>query len=507
MSLHEKNRILLINPKYRYRYNWDLKEVREVMGRKSVAHPLSLPLLAAITPDEYEVEIIDENTSKIPRTTNASLVGITGYINSINRAYEIADYYRKQGKTVVMGGPHVSFNTSDALEHADAILVNEAEQTWHQLLADYRAGQLQKEYRSDTYADFEDSALPRWDLVKTNNYLSFSVQVSRGCPFSCEFCVVRDMFGGKHRYRNLDNVMAEIENLPPDAVISFADDNLTANRKYLHQLLERLKPLNRNWSCQASIDCAYDPQLLIAMADAGCNSLLIGFETLDAETLKQVNKHQNKVERYAEAIRNVHAAGMHIIASFVVGFDNDTPKTLDTIFDFTQQNQLSYVMINALCAFPGSRFDTRLTKEGKVFKHRSEFVNGIFPTIRYQHFTQQGIFDGLLATLEKIYAYPNLEEKARELFSSNPFQDTGAQVSAGVKWRTSWFFAKRYIFTFDTAARRFFRSMLHLIRVQGVPAGVIIQYMLFVESFRGYLKDSRKLRPRVMEILKERDRA
>jgi radical SAM superfamily enzyme YgiQ (UPF0313 family) len=254
------------------------------------------------------------------------IVGLTSLVSNVKRAFELADAFREVGCTIVMGGPQTSVDPLSSLEHADAIVIGEAEGVWGKLLDDWLAGRLERTYRSKEPCDFSSSPRPRWDLVDEGRILTYGVQAPRRCRFHCDFCLVRTLFGAKQRYRGVDDVLREIRDLPP-GVVAFADDNLTADRSFARELMRGMEPLGRQWSCQASVDLASDEELVRAMARAGCNSVLIGFETLDEHNLKQMHKSQNRIDRYRSAIELFHSAGIHVIASFVVGFDADGPET------------------------------------------------------------------------------------------------------------------------------------------------------------------------------------
>ncbi len=376
-------RILLVNPRRRLRFNWDLLEVSQAMGKKAASLPLALPLLAALTPKRFEVAILDEQIEALRLEPLPVLVGITAMISNIRRAHEIAAAFRDRGVPVVLGGPQVSFRPEESQPHADAIVVGEAEQVWEQLLQDLESGQLRQRYQAADFCAFRRSPPPRWDLVRTRSYLSFAVQVSRGCPHRCEFCLVRKLFGRRQRYRELDDVLAELRALP-GRQLSFADDNLATDRQYLRRLCEGMEPLGLSWSCQAGVELARDPELLRAMARAGCTSVLVGFESLDPASLRQAGKDQNKAERYAQTVRAFHDCGMHVVASFVVGFDADTPRTFERIHRFSEENDLCFVMVNALAAYPGTDLHRRLQQEGRLAQVDTDLVNGMVPMARYR---------------------------------------------------------------------------------------------------------------------------
>ena len=476
------------------------------MGKKTVGHPLALPLLAALTPDRFEVRIIDEELEELPKGPLPDLVGITALISNIRRAYELADRFRSLHVPVVMGGPQVTFNIEEALAHADAVVEGEAEAVWEPLLGDFEQGEMRSIYRADELCAFKQSPVPRWDLLDTSKMLTFGVQISRGCPHRCDFCLVRKLFGKSQRYRDIDNVIEEIDALPADAQISFADDNLTADKRYARALMARLAPLKRSWSCQASLEVTEDTELLDLMAGAGCNSILIGFETLDPKSLKAARKPQNRVEKYQVGIENVHRAGMHVLGSFVVGFENDTEETFSRILAFTKQANLSFVMLNALSVYPGTDLHQRMKAAGRVTRINTDLCNGLVPTMRYAHLTQEAVFRGILTTLEEIFSFENLSVRGPAVLSNGAFLDrVTPKISAKVKLRSVLHLLFRYALSFNRHKRRLLFQLISMVRAGRLGMGAMMQYLMFVTSIRGYLRFNERRAPHILAELREND--
>ena len=223
-----------------------------------------------------------------------------------------------------------------------------------------RKGNLKSRYTADPKTDYHRPKPPRWDLIDMDKIFQVAVQITRGCPFNCDFCLVSNIFGRQMRFRDIGNVIEEIKNLPSKYVF-FVDDNLTINKRYAHELIHQLKPLGISWACMASIDVADDEVLLKEMAESGCFNILIGFESLNPESLDEMHKEHNRGgEKFVEAIQKIHRAGIHINASFIVGFDNDTLAEFDRIFDFTMQTSMPNVNLHLLAAPPGSELNARL---------------------------------------------------------------------------------------------------------------------------------------------------
>jgi radical SAM superfamily enzyme YgiQ (UPF0313 family) len=234
MKKEKKYKLLLICPKQKYPHFGSQISLAKLLGKKVNNTSRALPILAGLTPEHYEIRIIDEEIEEVPKNYQADIVGITSITASVHRGKMWAEHFRKQGAKVIMGGLHASFNEKDCLTYADSLVKGEAENNWPAVLEDFEKGTLQKIYECKTPADFILKAKPRWDLIDTTKIISLSVQTSRGCPFRCEFCMVTKMFGRKIRHRDVDDVIEEIKSLPFRRIL-FVDDNLTINRKYARE--------------------------------------------------------------------------------------------------------------------------------------------------------------------------------------------------------------------------------------------------------------------------------
>ena len=331
-----KYTLYLISPKQRYINYPAHNELARIFGKKRLMVPLALPTVASLTPGHYDIRIIDEEIEPLPEKM-PDLVGITTLAATANRACELGKMYRSKGVRVIFGGPYASFATDECRNYCDSIVVGEAEGKWEECLADFENGRMRSLYTSDYITPYKTQKPPRWDLVNMDKVFQVGLQASRGCPFNCDFCIVSKMFGRKMRYREIGNVVEEIKAAPSNYFF-FVDDNLTINKRFAKELMRALIPLKISWGCMASIDVATDDELLGLMAEAGCFNILIGFESLNPESLDETGKHHNKAATiYEPAIKKIHSFGIQINASFVVGFDNDTLSEFDNIFDFTMR--------------------------------------------------------------------------------------------------------------------------------------------------------------------------
>ncbi|MGE5424191.1 MAG: B12-binding domain-containing radical SAM protein, partial [Syntrophothermus sp.] len=434
------------------------------------------------------------------------IVGITTIAATINRAYDLGDKYRSLGIKVVFGGPYASFTTDESLKHTDSVVVGEAEGLWEQCLADFESGKMQPVYRADVGVPYKQQKPPRWDLVNVDKIFQVAVQVSRGCPFNCEFCLVSQIFGRKMRYRDISNVVEEIKALPSKYVF-FVDDNLTINKKYAKELMKAIKPLGISWGCMCSIDVANDDELLELMADAGCFNILIGFESLNPASLDETHKQHNKSATiYEPAIKKIHAAGMHINASFVVGFDNDTVAEFDNIFDFTLKNNLPNVNLHLLAAPAGTELQVKYCQEGRLFDCNPEMGVGHLPTLHYMNMSQIELFEKYMETINRLYSFDTIRKKAESLFPGGAFYRKGGDISNLLKARLSFITLKEFLFTKNSDRRKLFWFIMKLIRNKAIAIDKGLGFMLSMLSYNRHLELHRKNMKEYRDLILSQDK-
>jgi radical SAM superfamily enzyme YgiQ (UPF0313 family) len=334
---------------------------------------LSLATVAALTPPEVEVSFRDDLINPIDLNgdlKSADLVGISSPTKTVLRAYQIARAYREQGVPVVMGGMHATAMPHEALEHCDAVVVGEAEESWPRLIEDFRTGNLERVYRQEGFTPPALIPPARRDIFNPKHYFPLGpLQATRGCPHLCDFCSVRRFFGGTYRYRPLDDVMAEIRSLR-QKVIMFADDNIVGHPRYSQQLLEALIPLRKWWIGQASLAGLGDEEKVKLMAKSGCKGLLIGFESISEENIRASRKHQNRPADYLSIIRTLHRHGIAIWASFMFGLDHDDKGIFERTVRFAIEAKLFSVNFPILMPYPGTALYERLVEEGRLTDER-----------------------------------------------------------------------------------------------------------------------------------------
>jgi radical SAM superfamily enzyme YgiQ (UPF0313 family) len=328
--------------------------------------PLAMGILAARA-HGHDITFYDEKAEAVPVSGTPDLVAMSVETYTARRAYALADGYRARGVPVVMGGYHPTFLPDEALQHADAVVMGDAEGAWERLLADFESGVLQQKYAGSNDEPLTDYRIDR-SIYRGKNYAPVElVQWGRGCRFSCDFCSIHSFYGTSIRTRPLDGLLAEIETLPAGRLLFFVDDNLFGRRSELLALLAAMTPMKRRWSCQISIDVARDETLLDRLAAAGCSFVLIGFESLNEESLKQMHKGWNNVSgSYQRVARALHARNIGIYGTFVFGYDADTKDSMERTVDFALESRLEIANFNPLTPTPGSALYDRLAGERRL---------------------------------------------------------------------------------------------------------------------------------------------
>jgi radical SAM superfamily enzyme YgiQ (UPF0313 family) len=356
--------LLLINPVNPYRIGLSVNP-------SSRFQPLGLGIVAALTPDDWEIEIIDENFEPF-EYREADLVGLTAFTAAINQAYEIATLYRDGGIPTVLGGIHASMLPEEAQQYVDTVVIGEAESVWPKVIADFEAGKMQKIYQGE-WLDLKGMPKPRRELFHPG-YMLGSIQTSRGCPMDCEFCSVSAFNGRRYRQRPVEEVLDELETIPQKMVF-FVDDNLIGYGKQDEEraitlfkgMIER--GISKDWWCQASMNVADNEEVLEYAARSGCGMVFLGVEAENIDALQEVNKKLNLrmgVENYEEVFRRINRHGIAVLGSFVYGMDSDTPEALRHRTDYIINSGVDAMQITCLTPLPGTRLFIKLRDEERL---------------------------------------------------------------------------------------------------------------------------------------------
>lgn len=388
---------------------------------------LNLPLLAALTPAEHEVTIVDEAFAPDDIREDVDLVGITVMTDLVPRAYSIADSYRRRGVNVVMGGIHPTVLCREALMHADAVVVGEAETMWPKLVSDFASGRLERVYCATRPSDLRNLPKPRWDLYPTAVFkgrtpISSAVMTSRGCPYDCEFCSIHQVFGHRYRTRPISEVLAEVESID-SSFLFFVDDSLGMNRPAAKRLFDEMIPLRKVWAGQGTVSLAEDPELLRAMRRSGCLGLLIGFESVQQEAREGMRKTKNLRFDFLEAMRRFHGEGLMILGAFIFGFDHESRDVFDETLEFIMRCRMDCVSLRILTPFPGTRLYARLLNEGRLFSP-DWWLHGYPPdTLLYQPrgMTPEELLDGFARLNKQTYSFRAI---GKRFFGMRPWKRT-----------------------------------------------------------------------------------
>ncbi|MCO6455177.1 MAG: B12-binding domain-containing radical SAM protein [Pirellulaceae bacterium] len=345
--------------------------------------PLCFAILQSLTPSGVRTVLHDERLARVPVEEPTDLVAMTVETYTARRAYQLAGEYRRRGVPVVLGGYHPTFLPEEALRYADAVVCGDAEGLWPRVVDDARRGQLQPLYRQDGFPRL-DGPPPDRTIFRGKRYAPLSlVQYGRGCRFNCNFCSIRAFYGSSLRQRPVSDVVAEIRQLRRKLVF-LVDDNIFVDKPRAAELFEALIPLNIHWTCQVSIDIAQDRELVRLMQRSGCMGATIGFESLNADNLRQMRKAWNvKHGGYEDSLRVFQEAGIMIYGTFVFGYDQDGPEAFDEALRFAIRNRFYLANFNPLTPTPGADLYAQLEQEGRLIHDRW----WLDPAFRYGHAT------------------------------------------------------------------------------------------------------------------------
>ena len=344
------------------------------MGRKAgegylktwLMEPLTIAVLSALIPKKYDREFFDDRIEHINYATDSDLVLITTETYTVKRAYAIAAKFRSLGKKVILGGYHTTLIPEEAEQYADTIMVGNAERIIEQVLLDAENGTLQKRYNGCAQIGYK---LPDRSIYadKMKKYLPVSlVETGRGCYHNCEFCSIAGYYHSHYIHRDVADIIAEIRTCP-HKIFFFVDDSIFSDREFAKELFIELKKLNIIWTTQITLDIAKDEEMLRLMKESGCGMVLIGFESINADNLKQMNKlWSQRLGERDELIEKVHGAGISIYASFVFGFDSDTEETFKSTLAFCQKHQFFVTAFNHLLIFPSTKTFESFQADGRL---------------------------------------------------------------------------------------------------------------------------------------------
>lgn len=326
---------------------------------------LTMPLLAALTPEDVQIHHTDEVVGPVNFSRAVDLVGITTTTCSAPHAYEMADEFRARGVTVVLGGPHPTLLPDEAAQHADSILTGEAEGVWPALIRDFQAGRLKRLYRAPAPPPLAGLPWARREHIEGRAYGRGVLIATRSCPHACGYCMLPHFYHHRYRCRPTQEVIEEAASIREKALI-FWDDNIIGNLEYARELFRRLIPLRKRWTSQATFNVVDHADLVRLAAASGCEALFIGLESISPASLRETGKAFNKPRRYLDGIKKLHDAGIAVQTGLVFGFDHDDVTVFERTLAFLEEAGVDVASVGSLTPFPGTPIFHRLEMEGRI---------------------------------------------------------------------------------------------------------------------------------------------
>jgi radical SAM superfamily enzyme YgiQ (UPF0313 family) len=386
--------------------------------RKALWTPLSLTCVAASVPADWDVEIIDECTqeAKHRAARGPDVVGITAMTAQAERAYQIADEYRRLGVTVIMGGIHPSAMPAEALTHCDAVCTGDGEPCIAAMLADWRAGRLKKTYDWRDYPEVSIGT-PRKDLLRPADYLVFNpIQTTRGCPHGCNFCTTSAIFGRQYRMRPVRDIVEEIREAKErygSRTFMFSDDNFAGNHAWAMELCAALEPLDIRWASQCDILIAWNDKLLAMMRRSGCLGLILGLESPHADTLSEAGKRFVRPDVYLDRIRRIQAHRINLWGAFIFGFDHDDWRRCRDVVRFAERAGLVMSCYPILTPYPGTQLWADLRRQGRILTERWQLYNGANVVFEPKQFTQAQLRHAQMAGFAEFYSLGSIARRMK----------------------------------------------------------------------------------------------
>jgi radical SAM superfamily enzyme YgiQ (UPF0313 family) len=404
-------KVLLVYPEFPDTF-WSFKHALPFSGKRSAFPPLGLLTISAMLPSHWQKRLVDMNVQRLKDTDLqwADVLFVSGMIVQGASLKEVITRAKRHGKRTVVGGPITS--THDAtISHADHIVEGEAEEMIGQIADDLERGSAKTHYVDPRTVDVTRVPLPDLQLVSLRHYSSMSIQFSRGCPFTCEFCDIIEIYGRRPRTKTPDQVCAELDQLHRlgwRGSVFMVDDNFIGNKKSVKALLPRLVEWMRDHRypftlyTEASLNLAEDEELLSMMREAHFTRVFLGIETPVAESLKETTKFQNLRKDLLESVRLIQAYGLEVMAGFIVGFDNDPPDVFDRQIEFIRKAAIPLSMVGLLNALPNTQLGRRLQAEGRLLK--SSLGNNTLADLNFiPRMDTQQLLDGYRRILRTIY--------------------------------------------------------------------------------------------------------
>ncbi len=407
-----KNKILLIQPTPYDQYGNLVKKHRLYFVG------LALPLLAALTPDDFEVEICYETIEDVPFDTDAELIGISSMGHAVMRTIDIANKFKELGKTVILGGYMVSLMPEEAQKYCDAVMIGDSEETWGEMIEDYRNGTLKKVYKKKLTK--LETPLPKYELIlnkKIGNFLP--VQAGRGCPKTCSFCSIYCLYHGQYLRREIPDVIRDIKRIRELGFKQFLllDDNLFSDRNYAIALCAEIKKLKMRWMTQCSIDISKDEELLQVVSEAGCYVLSFGLESISRESLVGMQKAWAHPDQYSEQLKIIRKYGIDVSTEMVVGAEGDTLESIRDTAKFIEDNKITVPRFYILTPIPGTQFYDEMKEQNRIYNTDMYSYNACEAVHIPKNMTPEELTKAYWDLYNEVYSYRSILK--RTIFVKN----------------------------------------------------------------------------------------
>lgn len=377
--------------------------------------PLTHPLLAAYTPPDIDVSIVDEAFETIDYDQEVDLVATTCVLPLAHRAYKLAREFRKRGKKVVCGGPHATLLPYEAAQYFDAVVIGQGDLTWPQLLNDFKSGHLKRFYRSNQDVDIENIPFSRRDLLNPKGYSILNTfQATRGCPYKCTYCTTHTIYP-KFMTPPVNRVIQEIEQIDGGPLhrrlLLFWDDNLIGNPDWAKKLFQEMIPLKKKWVAQLTFSIAENKELVRLASKSGCVGLFFGLESFNSLSLKNCNKTHNRVEFYKEGIKLLHDHGISAYAGMMFGFDDDHKDIFELTLEKAIELGIDNVGPKILVPYPNLPLFQKLVKQNRIIHTDWSKYNGNHAVFHPRHMTAEQLQNGLHWFNREFHTYRSIAKR------------------------------------------------------------------------------------------------